>query len=331
MILPVNISKAPSYRTYTQGQRKESIIIPLLRNEELESRTHPSLFSSKMIPLIILVVLPPIFLALPDVADYYGIDVQNDQILWPSILVVIFAIYVLYDSGPSSEKYFTRKNPENLVYEFRLLQKILYCEIAAFLLCLTILVILPLVMPYAPLTAHNYFESRGFVEDDIFFSTMFAIGGTMGKIAILVSRKEFSFYFARGCFRILEKEEDGHENVSYFIAGLNSYNKYLLKNMKLHIEDMKQIYSKFFCAPAREKTEIIKALDDAFAKSKSEPIKPLLHFLGDKKADEFLTKQHFKAKTEHYVGIITPIMAVIFTMMEFWSKISSQFVPPPHP
>lgn len=284
-----------------------------------------------MLSLIILVVLPPVFLALPDIADYYGVDIPNDQLFWPFLLVVIFAVYILYDSRFSSEKYFERKGPENLVYQFRLLQKILYGEIAAFLLCLAVLVIIPLTIPSMPISAHNYFESRGFVEDDIFFSTIFSIGGTIGKIASLISRREFSFYFARGCFTILEKEEDGHEDVRYFIAGLNAYNKYLLKNMKIHIEDMKQIYSKYFCAQAREKTEIIKALDQAFARSKSEPIKPLLHFLGDRKADEFLTKQHFRAKTEHFVGIIAPIMAVLFTMLEFWSKISSQFVPPPHP
>jgi len=297
----------------------------------MAAQSKSSSIYGKMMPLIILVILPPIFLALPDIADYYGIDIPNDQIFWPFLLVVIFAVYILYDARLSSEKYFDKKDPENLVHEFGFLKKILYGETAAFLLCLTALVIVPLVMPSAPLTAHNYFESRGFVEDDIFFSTIFAMGGAIGKIASLVSRKEFSFYFARGCFIILEKEEDGHENVRYFIAGLNSYNKYLIKNMKLNIEDMKQIYSKFFCAQAQEKTELIKTLDKAFAKSKSEPIKPLLHFLGDKKADEFLTRQHLRAKTEHYVGIITPIMAVIFTMMEFWSKISSQFVPPPHP
>ena len=247
------------------------------------------------------------------------------------MLSVIFAAYIQYDARLPSENYFAKKRPENLVYGFRLLQKILYGEIAAFLLCLAVLVVLPYLVPSLPLTAHNYFESRGFVEDDIFFSTMFAVGGTIGKIASMTSRKEFAFYFARGCFAILEREEDGHEDVRYFIAGLNSYNKYLLKNMKIHIEDMKQIYSKYFCAHANEKTEIIKELDRAFATSKSEPIKPLLHFLGDKKPDEFLTKQHFRARTEHYVGIITPIMAVIFTLLEFWSKISGQFLPPPNP
>lgn len=310
---------------------EESIITSTPRDGALASQTNQSSFSIKVLPIIILVVLPPIFLALPDIADYCGIDIPNDQIFWPFLLVAIFAVYILYDARLSSEKYFNKKNPESLVYEFRLLKKILYGEIAAFLLCLTALVIVPLAIPSMPISAHNYFESRGFVEDDIFFSTIFAIGGTIGKIASMTSRKEFSFYFARGCFTILEKEEDGHENVSYFLSGLNSYNKYLLKNMKLHIEDMKVIYSKFFCAQANEKTELIKSLERAFAKSKSEPIKPLLHFLGDKKADEFLTRQHLRARTEHYVGIITPIMAVIFTMMEFWSKISSQFVPPPHP
>jgi hypothetical protein len=290
-----------------------------------------SSISGKMMHLIVLVILPPIFIALPDIADYCNVDIPNDQIFWPLLLVAIFAVYILYDARLSSEKYFNKKDPEKLVHEFGFLKKILYGEIAAFLLCLTALVIVPLVMPSAPLTAHNYFESRGFIEDDIFFSTIFAIGGTIGKIASLVSRKEFSFYFARGCFIILEKEEDGHENVRYFIAGLNSYNKYLLKNMKLNIGDMKQIYSKFFCAEASEKTEVIKALDRAFAKSKSEPIKPLLHFLGDKKADEFLTREHFKAKTEHIVGILGPIIGVLLTMLEFWSRISTQFIPPPNP
>jgi hypothetical protein len=297
----------------------------------LAAQGNPFPLSSKLLPLIVLVILPPIFIALPDIADYYGIDIPNDQIFWPFLLVVIFSVYILYHARLSPEKYFKNKGFEKTVYEFGFLQKILYGEIALFALCLAVLVIIPLVIPSMPVTAHNYFESRGFIEDDIFFSSIFSVAGTIAKIASLISRKEFRFYFARGCFMILSQEEEGHENVRYFIMGLNSYNKFLLQNMKVHIGDMKQIYSKFFCASVHEKREIIDSIAKAFEKGKSEPIKPLLQFVGDKKADEFLTREHFKAKTEHIVGILAPIIGVLLTMMEFWSRISTQFIPPPHP
>lgn len=297
----------------------------------LTAQSSSSSSSNKALPLIILVILPPIFIALPDIADFYNVDIPNDNIFWPLLLVIIFSVYILYHARFSTEKYFKKKGFENMVYEFRFLQKILYAEIAIFAICLFVLVVVPLVAPSLPVMANNYFESRGFIEDDIFVGSAFAIGGTISKIASLTSRKEFGFYFAKGCFIILSKEEEGHENVRYLILGLNSYNKYLLKNMKIHIEDMKPIYSKFFCSPVHEKREIIDAITKAFDLGKSEPIKPLLQFAGDKKAEEFLTREHFKAKTEHIIGIIAPILGVLGVMMEFWSKISTQFIPPPHP
>jgi hypothetical protein len=51
---------------------------------------------------------------------------------------------------------------------------------------------------------------------------------------MLNSRKEFRFYFAKASFRVISKKEDNVERMRHVIRGLNSYNKYLRRNLGLY-------------------------------------------------------------------------------------------------
>jgi len=58
-------------------------------------------------------------------------------------------------------------------------------------------------------------------------------------------------------------EEDDYKKIKYFLMGLNSYNKYLRRKLRLEIKDIKKIHSKFVYAKTTEKHEIIKSVRES--------------------------------------------------------------------
>jgi hypothetical protein len=90
-------------------------------------------------------------------------------------------------------------------------------------------------------------------------SLLYVVPGGLLWIILHLVRKEFRFYFAKACF-IMSKEKDDFEKIKYLLMGLNSYNKYLRRKLRLEIEEVKKIYSKFVFAEIAEKREIIKSV-----------------------------------------------------------------------
>ena len=102
----------------------------------------------------------------------------------------------------------------------------------------------------------------------IFFTSMgitfLIVGSALLKIIFLNARKEFRFYFAKTSFRVISKKVDEVEKMRYVIKGLNSYNKYLRRNLGLQINDLKRIYSRIISDPALDKNHSIEKLFAAF-------------------------------------------------------------------
>ena len=61
--------------------------------------------------------------------------------------------------------------------------------------------------------------------------TFFIVGFILLKIILLMSRKEFRFYFARVLFRLISKKEDEAEKIKYLVKALNLYNKYIRRSL----------------------------------------------------------------------------------------------------
>ncbi|MDW3680141.1 MAG: hypothetical protein QOA14_11330, partial [Nitrososphaeraceae archaeon] len=55
-----------------------------------------------------------------------------------------------------------------------------------------------------------------------------------------LSRKRFRLYFAKGCLSIAKNSNDEVEKMEYLIKGLDSYNSYLKRHIKLEINEIKK-------------------------------------------------------------------------------------------
>ena len=84
------------------------------------------------------------------------------------------------------------------------------------------------------------------------------------KVVFAIARKEFRLYFARGCFRIIQEKDDEVEKMKYFVKGLNSYNLYLRRQIKLQIDDLKSVYSKIASSSSDLKNDSINKISYDF-------------------------------------------------------------------
>jgi hypothetical protein len=77
------------------------------------------------------------------------------------------------------------------------------------------------------------------------------------KIICALARSEFWLYFAIGCFVLMQDARNDVDEMKFFIMGLNSYNSYLRRRIKLQIKDLEKVYSKIAASTIEQKNNTI--------------------------------------------------------------------------
>jgi hypothetical protein len=206
-------------------------------------------------------------------------------ILTPFEIIVFIIIILLFPPYPAPfpvKWYFNKRGYIRAVKEYRLVIQVLYV-VVPLLIILTILgVIHGFWVPNQNITAtkmtatnvkqtnitatetmelfrqtaqiiHPHIIILNFVQYLLLFIVICAIL----KIIFAVARKEFWLYYARGCFVFMQNAKSEVEEMKYFVMGLNSYNSYLRKNIKLQIKDLKRVYSKIATDTIEQKNNIL--------------------------------------------------------------------------
>ena len=229
-------------------------------------------------------------------------------------------IYPPYPAPFSIEKYFVKRGFESAVSEFELVRKILYVAIPLLILFTVIEFLKPLIEQFVSeevvaMFTENivFYSARGFL-----FLTVLA--GLL-KAVFALSRKRFRLYFAKGCLSIAKNSNDEVEKMEYVIKGLNSYNSFLKRHIKLEINEIKKIYSKITTLPSKEKIETINKIIYSFESEDTlEPVR-CLSSLKDSKTELFLVEeplaQKIKLQVTYALGIIPVILTVIQSVINF--------------
>jgi hypothetical protein len=231
------------------------------------------------------------------------------------VFVVMIIIYPPYPAPYSAEKYFMERGYEAAVSEFNFVRKILYVAVPL----LIFFTIITFLQPFL----ENFFPAKQFlalVTDSIVFYSargflFLAVLAGILKMVIAVSRKRFRLYYAKGCLSLVKKSKDEVERMGYLIMGLNSYNSYLRRYMKLEIKDIKKIYSKLATLPDKEKDTAIEKIIESFESGDTlEPLRYLAQFK-ESDSDVFLVEEplHEKIKTQvtYAIGIIPVVLTII--------------------
>ena len=272
--------------------------------------------TTKLIPLIILALIPAIVLGLL-MSFGYGQNVVA-TFSHPSIVVpieiseldvififisVAFGISPIFCNNIGQFKKYTKDKTE----EYRWVRKIVSIEIPI-LIVLTIFYYSYMVLPDFTLPSDgltiwilNYLYSLNY------YITFAVIGGFLW-IAFNHTNKEFNYYLARECFENIAKKNEVSK-IECIERGLNYYNRYLEKVLKLQIDDINEVISKILADPGVDKYMAIEWICKAFENNeKLKPVSSISTILNIQEAQTFLVKKRVSQKIK---DIGTTVLASI--------------------
>ena len=295
-----------------------------------------SLFSGFQLTIIVLIVLPSALIISHYILDavvlqyfksistienigqnleYARLSVNLFSAFQIIVFVVMVIIYPPYPAPFSIEKYFIKRGFESAVSEFELVRKILYVAIPLLIFFTVIDLLKPLFELFVPeeivsMLTENilFYSARAFL-----FLTVLA--GLL-KAVFALSRKRFRLYFAKGCLSIAKNSNDEVEKMEYLIKGLDSYNSFLKRHIKLEINEIKKIYSKITTLPAKEKIDTVSRIIQSFESGDTlEPVR-YLSTLHDNKTELFLAEEPLEKKIKLQVTYAAGIIPVILTVIQ---------------
>jgi|GEM_PF-566423 len=209
-------------------------------------------------------------------SQYKGLEKELVILTYYNIIVqgIFIASLVFYPPYPisgftSSQNYFKIRGFKTAVVEYEYVKKILYVAVPLFIF----LTIIPIVQyavqvlfkGYLPLIIDIRTELQQPAYKLAQAITLLIVFAGLLKIIFAVIREKFRLYFAKGCFEIVKKGSmDEVQNMSYLIKGLNSYNLYLRRQLKLEINNINTIYSKISRAPQDKKNDVTEKLSSIF-------------------------------------------------------------------
>ena len=247
--------------------------------------------------------------------QYAKLSVNIFSVFQIVVFIVMIMIYPPYPAPFSIEKYFVKRGFESAVSEFELVRKILFVAVPLLIFFTVINLIQPLFEQFISTQVLSiitdsivFYSARGFL-----FLTVLA--GLL-KMVFALSRRRFRLYFAKGCLSIAKNTDDEVEKMEYLIKGLNSYNSFLKRHIKLEINEIKKIYSKITTLPSKEKMDTVNRIIQSFESGDTlEPVR-YLSSLKDNKTELFLTEEPLEQKIKLQVTYAAGIIPVILTIIQ---------------
>jgi hypothetical protein len=145
-----------------------------------------------------------------------------------------------------------------------------------------------------------------------------AIGGMflLFYIFTIEYRKEVRFYYAKTCIKAISQEPEISQKIKYLTMGLNQYNKYLLRKLKLKINDVNQIISKFMSDSKVDMDDSIEEILRAYKDDKKlEPITTIKGLLSNTNPEEFLVRDPFGATIQTWGNLIAAVISAVAAVL----------------
>ena len=263
------------------------------------------------------------------------------------VFVIILAIYPPYPAPISIRKYFKERGFKTAVDEYELVKKVLYVAVPLFITSIiivgihdlhfqykiekirllnglvgTTIIRLPSNVPWpfneGSELLHPHLDTFNYMKLLLFL----IVTAAFLKILFAVRRKKFRLFYAKGSFRIMQDKQDEVEKMAYFVMGLNAYNLYLRRQIKLQINDLKRIYSQIASSSPKVKNEVIDKVSEVFREEKSEdntlePVRYLSTFM-DIPETEILIEQPITNKLKQYgaaAAVVVPLAIQLFNAL----------------
>lgn len=269
-----------------------------------------------LIVLPLLLILSSLFYAsiLYFFQDYFNdayLGAYTVSVLQYAIFVMMIVAYPIYPTLHPMGEYFTKVGPRNAVKEYEHLKKVIYVLMPLFILGIVYIIVRLIGKSYI-LSATGFFNDPTMLPifSIIIGVSFFVVAAALLRIILLTTRMDYRYYYAKACMDIVISAEDQVYQIKYLIKGMNSYNAYVRRNIKLQINGLNKIYSAILSDKNIKRDQIINQLYSAFdCNDKLSVIKQLSIISKIKAPDQFLIKEPLGKRAENWAQLVGTILS----------------------
>jgi hypothetical protein len=223
-----------------------------------------------------------------------------------SVLVVFFMSipYALKPLFFTTEKLYLKMGYANVIFEHQLIKKLLFVLVP--------LMVIDIMFNEGILFRSVLIDKYPFLSVYLLILDVVAIGALV-RIMTQIGKKDFRFYFAKGCCKIISEKEDSLEKLRYLRLLLGSYDKYLRRMIKVGIDE-KKIYSIILYKNVEERSKIINSICDSLEGDKLGLAKYLssIHKVPD---SEFYIQETFLQQLKPIGVILATAIPIIISII----------------
>jgi len=206
-----------------------------------EESLSKELFFARLLPTLLLIVIPfGMGIALPYLfpifhmqSSFFYLTGKHEKVGLPHFVAYMVPAGIIGQvyRGYPKEYFFKKRGYETAINEYDYINKVLYID-------LVILVILTLFFYILPQSMKVGYLSLLF--GDGFFFLQNILGSTIYLTFLFLSytyyRRDFRLELAKACMSVVDNKKDEINKVYYLMLGLDSYNKFLQRNLKLQFD-----------------------------------------------------------------------------------------------
>jgi hypothetical protein len=214
--------------------------------------------------------------------------------------------YIPYHTRDKPEKYFKKIGFEHAVSEYQFSKKLFYVVVAISILIIVYSIIFPFTIRDIP---HLIVGSMALP----IFVNLIVLTIRFGS---QYARKDFDFYWTRAYFVVSSQKEYSLEKFKYLKMALDTYNRFLERNLKLKIKDIMRIYSMFMLASTEQKFKIRDSIGEALEKDELELARQLAELSSLQDKEQFLIREP-KILNQGIKDILTILIPTIISIVGF--------------
>ncbi len=255
------------------------------------------------------------------IENLHILDISFNVYITPILLMALLLLFAVFPAIYPSKKLFRKKGDLNVVIEYEYIRKIFYVSLAVS--------IISMILFYTFLQK-GYSETLNNLKDQYSLSLALLVGAVVYllivilpaistfiliKLLLLHARKQFRFYYAKACFKILNETKSETDKAEYLHLGLDWYNKFVKRVTKSGI-DIETIYSKLISNSQLSNNILLDTITDSFhSGDELKPMRHMLALLSCWKEGATLVKESLKTRIRESSDLLLPILGVIITII----------------
>lgn len=245
------------------------------------------------------------------------------------ILINVSILYGIYPALNKTEKFYRKRGYVNVVLEYEFVKKFLFVTIPLVIIFNIFSDFNPFLDLILSENSYEYTEAYppnfsrnlhfGFLWMGIKIILTYVTIAALIRIITQIAKKDYRFYFAKAYCQIISEKRNNFEKIEYLFPLINSYNKYLQRNLKVEINNIKKIYSIILYKDINQQWEIIKSICTTLDGDRLKLAQYLSSLLKIPDSDFYIKKslfQHLKIIGAFLAAAIPIIISIIQLIIE---------------